>query len=114
MTALTPEVAAIKSTLDELVLAAPDPAAVMASVVKVWALGGAAADDLLDDLEALAISAALHRGLELTAPELLEAYGHIERADRIRCAVEQGRAAFWQATTRVARLHDIVIARGAA
>jgi len=114
VSALTPEVARIRTTLDELVLAAPDPNATMAALVKVWCFGGAAGDDFLDDLEHLAVSAALHRGIELTAPELLEAAGHLERAQRIRDAVDAGRAAWWAAAERVERLRDLTAAREAA
>lgn len=114
MSPLTPEVVRTKGTLDELVLAAPDPNAAMAAVVQVWALGGMAADDVLDDLEAIAVSAALHRGVELTAAELLDVFGQVERAQRIRDAVEAGRAAWWEIAARTVRLHEIAVAREAA
>ncbi|PWJ45792.1 hypothetical protein SAMN06264364_1515 [Quadrisphaera granulorum] len=84
------DVDALREASDRLVDGAADPAAARALVVKVWALGASAADDLLADLCRAAERIAARTGAEPSAAELLEAVGRAAGAQHLRAAVESG------------------------
>lgn len=98
-----PDVEALQAACDQLVDAAADPAAARALVVRVWALGAAAADDLLADLCLAAASGAEATGHRWSAAELLDALGRTEAASRLRAAEELGLAVHERAAEEAAQ-----------
>lgn len=99
---------------DALVAGATDPDAARAVIVKVWALGAAVAEDLLEDLVEVAVSTAGCTGAEPSTSQVLAALGHHEAAERIRTAVEAGRQAHQEAAARVLRLVSLAQERSSA
>lgn len=86
------DVRALHAACDQLVASAADPDAARALLLRVWALGAAAADDLLADLGDVAARQAARTGSEATAAELLDALGRHQGASLVRDGVERGLA----------------------
>lgn len=105
---------ALRDACDRLVQTAADPAAARALVVSVWALGAAAADDLLADLCHVAAGSAERTGETASAADLLDALGRHEAAARLRESVERGIAAHERAAQDAARAERAVLAARAA
>ncbi|TNM69195.1 hypothetical protein FHN55_05305 [Streptomyces sp. NP160] len=98
-----PDVEALQAACEQLVRTAADPSAARALVVRVWALGAAAADDLLLDLCDVAASSAARTGAEPSAADLLDALGRHDAAGQLRTAVDRGVAEHREAGARAAR-----------
>lgn len=98
-----PDVEALHAACEQLVQTAADPAAARALVVRVWALGAAAAEDLVLDLCDVAATGAARTGTELSASDLLDAMGRHDAAAQLRGAVDRGVAAHQRALEHAAR-----------
>lgn len=109
-----PDVDALRAACEELVQTAADPAAARALVVRVWALGAAAADHLLLDLRDVAECAAARSGTEPGAADLLEALGRHDDAAGLRDAVASGLAAHERTAREAAVAERAVLAARAA
>ncbi len=102
-TAPTPaaqDLRALRTACDRLVATAADPAAARSVLLRMWALGAAAADDLLDDLCRAAQRHAARTGTEASPVELLDALGHHQLAAALDRASSRGLAEHDEATAQ--------------
>lgn len=91
---------ALHAACDRLVATAADPAAARSVLLRMWALGAAAADDLLDDLCRAAQHHAARTGTEASPAELLDALGRHQHAAALDQASARGLVEHDEATAQ--------------
>lgn len=105
---------ALHAACDRLVVTAADPAAARSVLLRMWALGAAAADDLLDDLCRAALNHAARTGTEASLTELLDALGHHQHAAALNQACARGLLEHDEATAHARAQRAVEAARAVA
>lgn len=113
-TSAAPDLEALHAACDRLVTTAADPAAARSVLLRMWALGAAAADDLLDDLCRAAQRHATRTGTEASPLELLDAIGRHQHAATLNQASVRGLIEYDEATAHASAQRAVDAARAVA